>query len=339
MSVKNNKNQASSLSEIAKAAGVSKMTVSRVLRNADGFSEATREKVMLEVERHGYLPNRIAATFGTAQASTLIGVCVPQLSNHLVTQALDALDRNFEKFGYQMIIGSHNHQKQQEEAWLRGILSWRPAGVMLSNKFHSKNTVKMLRDAAVPVLEFWNLNTSPISMSVGFNEYDAGLEMSQHAILKGYSKAALLLASTDPNSVSPERTEGFTRGFTEAGGTIVHTGILNDQAGFYAGYYGTENLLNHTHRADMIYYLNDAMAIGGLAWCERKGIDVPGDIAIAGWGGYEAASVLAKRLTTTAIPVLQIGKLSAEQMARSINGDETQKLSAVPAKLIDGDTL
>lgn len=339
MAIKSNKKQSSSLSQIAEAAGVSKMTVSRVLRNADGFSEATREKVMREVERHGYLPNRIAATFGTAQASTLIGVCVPRLSGHLVTQTLEALDRNFERFGYQMIIGSHNHQKQQEEAWLKRILSWRPAGVMLSNKFHSKNTVKMLRDASIPVLEFWNLNTSPINMSVGFNEYDAGFEMSQHATLKGYKKAALLLATNDSNSTTPERIEGFTRGFTEAGGEIVHTEILNDQPGYYAGFYGTEILLNQIKKADLIYYMNDAMAIGGLAWCERKGIKVPENIGIVGWGGYEATSVLKKRLTTTVIPVLQIGKLSAEQMAKSLNGDDQQSVSAVPAKLIDGETL
>ncbi len=339
MSTKSNKKQTSSLSEIAKAAGVSKMTVSRVLRNADGFSEPTRAKVMAEVERLGYLPNRIAATFGTAQASTLIGVCVPNLSANLITQVLDALDKNFERLGYQMIIGSHNYQKQQEEAWLKSILEWRPAGIMLSSKFHSKNTVKMLRDTAIPVLEFWNLNTSPIKLSVGFNEYDAGFEMSQHALLKGYKKAALLLASSDANSVAPERIDGFSRGFTEAGGEITHTEILNDEPGFYAGFYGTENLLNHTDNADMIYYMNDAMAIGGLAWCERKGIKVPDDIAIVGWGGYEAASVLPQRLTTTVIPVLQIGKLSAEQLARSLSGDELPNVTAVPAKLVNGDTL
>ena len=315
------------------------MTVSRVIRNADGFSEATREKVMREVERQGYLPNRLASTFAAAQSSTLIGVCVPSLSGHLATQALDTLDRTFERLGYQMIIGSHNHQQIQEEAWLKSILAWRPAGVMLSNKYHSKDTVKLLKDASVPVLEFWYLNTSPINMSVGFNEYDAGFEMSQHAVLKGYKKSAILLAAADDKTVSPEHVAGFTEGFQSAGGEIVHTEILNDQPGFYAGYYGTENLLNHTQNADMIYYMHDAMAIGGLAWCQRKGIAVPNEIGIAGWGGHEAASILPQRLTTTAIPVLQIGKLSAEQMARSLSGDETQKVFAVPAKLIDGDTL
>ena len=83
--------------------------------------------------------------------------------------------------------------------------------------------------------------------------------------------------------MTPERIAGFTKGFNEFGGAIVHTEILNDHPGFYAGYYGTENLLNHTRAADMIYYMDDALAMGGLAWCQRKGIRVPDDIGIAGW--------------------------------------------------------
>lgn len=339
MATKDDKKQNISLSQIAQAAGVSKMTVSRVLRDADGVSEPTRVRVMQEVERHGYVPNRLAATFGATQASTLIGVCVPHLSGYLVTQALENLDRTFERLGYQMIIGSHNYQQTQEEVWLKNILSWRPAGVLLSHRYHSKNTLKLLREASVPVLEFWNLNTSPIDMSVGFNEFDAGLEMSQHAIFKGYSKPAVLLAASDDRAVAPDRVKGFCSGFDTDSYPDVHTEILKDEPGFYAGYYGTELLLNHTQDVDMIYYMDDAMAIGGLAWCQKKGIRVPDDIGIAGWGGYEAASILPQRLTTTAIPVLQIGKLAAEQMAGSLVGEPVHKVTAVNAKLIDGETL
>lgn len=339
MASKDDKKPQVSLSQIAEAAGVSKMTVSRVLRDADGFSEATRARVMQEVERQGYVPNRLAATFGTAQSSTLIGVCVPRLSGYLVTQALETLDRSFERLGYQMIIGSHHDQQSQEEAWLKSILSWRPAGVLLSHRYHSKQTIKMLSESAVPVLEFWNLNTSPINLSVGFNEYDAGMGMSQHALLKGYTKPALLLASAEQHTVAPERIDGFSAGFKRGGFSIAHTEILNDEPSFYAGYYGTELLLNHTQDIDMIYYMDDAMAIGGLAWCEKKGIDVPNEIGIAGWGGIEAASILQRRLTTTAIPILQIGKLAAEKMASTLSGAASHNVTAVTAKLIEGETL
>jgi LacI family gluconate utilization system Gnt-I transcriptional repressor len=333
------KKQISNLSQIAEAAGVSKMTVSRVLRNAEGFSEATRLKVMREVEKAGYLPNRLAAAFGPGSASTLVGVCVPRLSSHFFGQVLESVDRTFQKLGFQTMIGSHNQQLADEEQWLKSILAWRPAGVLLSSKQHSSGALKLLRDADIPVVEFWNLTTSPLDMSVGFNEFDSGFDMGRHAIEKGYQRAALLGAANDWDAGRIERFNGFSESFAGSGGTIVHEEKLNDTPGFYSGFYGTENILNQDQNIDMIYYQDDTMALGGLSWCQRKGIRVPEDIGIAGWGGHEAASILAERLTTTSVPMRQIGRVSSEMLARKVRQETTNDVIAVPTKLIEGNTL
>jgi LacI family gluconate utilization system Gnt-I transcriptional repressor len=339
MKEKTVKKQSASLSHIAEAAGVSKMTVSRVLRDVDGFSEATRQKVLREVERSGYLPNRIAAAFGPSSASTLVGICVPRLSSHFFGVVLESVDQTFERFGYQTIIGSHNQQVADEEQWLKSILAWRPAGVLLSSKQHSKGTLKLLNDAGIPIVEFWNLNTSPINMSVGFNEYDSGFEMARHAVLKGYKKAALLGSIQDWDSGRLDRFKGFEKSFKEGGGEIVQKEKLNDIPGFYSGFYGTENLLNRMQDIDMIYFQDDTLALGGLAWCQRKGIRVPEDIGIAGWGGHEAASILVERLTTTEVPMQKIGTLSAELLVRKLRDEPTEDVTAVPARLVEGATL
>ena len=81
------------------------------------------------------------------------------------------------------------------------------------------------------------------------------------------------------------------------------------------------------------------MAIGGLSWCQRKGINVPQDLGIAGWGGHEAASILTEQLTTTAVPFREIGRLSSEILVRKLRQEATSDVIAVPARLIDGDTL
>ncbi len=339
MKEKSDKKQAASLSHIAEAAGVSKMTVSRVLRDVDGFSEATREKVMREVERYGYLPNRIAAAFGTAGTSTLVGVCVPRVSSHFFGLALESIDQTLQRLGYQTIIGSHNQQVEDEELWLKNILAWRPAGVLLSSKHHNKRTLKLLKDSGIPVVEFWNLNTSPLDMSVGFNEFDSGSEMARYAIMKGYQRAAILGVALDWDSNRLDRFKGFTEGFVGGGGEIVHEEKLNDTPGFYPGFYGTENILNSGQNIDMIYYQDDTMALGGLSWCHRKGIKVPADIGIAGWGNHEAASILTERLTTTAVPMRKIGQLSAELLARKLNQEATNPVTAVQTQLVEGNTL
>jgi len=339
MKDKNTKKQSASLSHIAEAAGVSKMTVSRVLRDVDGFSEATREKVLREVERSGYLPNRIAAALGPSSESTLVGICVPRLSSHFFGVVLESVDRTFQRLGYQTIIGSHNQQVEEEELWLKSILEWRPAGVLLSSKHHSNGTIKLLTGAGIPIVEFWNLNTSPLNMSVGFNEFDSGFDMARHALLKGYKKAAFLGAIQDWESDRLDRFKGFEKCFNRGGGTIVRKEKLNDIPGFYAGFYGTENLLNRMQDIDMIYYQDDTMALGGLAWCQRKGVRVPDDIGIAGWGGHEAASILVERLTTTEVPMQKIGTLSAELLVSKLRQEPTEDVTAVPARLVKGSTL
>ena len=339
MKEKSFKRQNASLSQIAKAAGVSKMTVSRVLRDVDGFSEATRQKVLLEVERSGYLPNRIAAAFGPSNASTLVGICVPRLSSHFFGVVLESMDYRFQRLGFQTIIGSHNQRVDEEELWLKSILAWRPAGVLLSSKQHNNGTVKMLRDAGIPVVEFWNLNTSPMDMSVGFNEFDSGFEMARYATMKGYKKAALIGSLQDWESGRLDRFQGFEKSFKDGGGEVVQKERLNDIPGFYSGFYGTENLLNRMQDIDMIYYQDDTMALGGLSWCRRKGIRVPEDIGIAGWGGHEAASILVERLTTTEIPMQKIGSLSAELLVRRLRDEPTEFVTAVPTRLVTGSTL
>ncbi len=115
--------------------------------------------------------------------------------------------------------------------------------------------------------------------------------------------------------------------------------ISVDLPGFYAGYYGTETLLNREPGLDMIDYHDDTIAIGGLAYCERKGIKIPDDIGIAGWGGHEAASILPRRLTTTSVPTHQIGKLSAEVMVGRLRDEPVQDITVVPARLVPGATL
>lgn len=334
-----NRRQTPSLEQIADAAGVSKMTVSRVLRGKDGFSEQTRQRVLAEVERLGYLPNRLAAAFGSGDASTLVGVCIPRFSSPYFSKVLESMERTFLRLGYQTLIGCHNLQPKDEETWLRGLLSWRPAGVLLSSKSHTSATLEFLRDATIPVVEFWDLNTSPLDLSVGFNQADSGYEMGRHALSRGRRRPALLGAGRDARTDGPERFAGFSRAMDEAGHPVVSSEILSDAPGFYAGFYGTETLLNRSPDVDMIYYQDDTMALGGIAWMQRAGIRVPEDIGVAGWGGHEAASIQPKQLTTTSVPTEQIGKLSAELLVRRLRDEPIRDVTAVPTRLIPGETL
>jgi len=327
------------LEDIARKAGVSKMTVSRVLRGGSGFSDATRDRVLQIAESLGYVPNRLAAAFGADQAGTLVGMCVPRLTSGLFGHVLDGVDRALSRLGYQLIIGANNHAPEDEEAWLRQVIAWRPAGIILSGRNHTPGTVDLLRNAATPVVEIWDLTTSPIDMSVGFSHHDCGAEMAQFLLRKGRRRAGYVGALARADIMGQARLEGFRATLSRAGHPLADSEILQDSPAFYAGYYGLETLLARTRTLDVVYFHNDEMAIGGLAYCQARGLRVPEDIGIAGWGGMEAASILPRRLTTTVVPTTGLGKQAAQALVARIRGEPTRRVIAVRTKLIEGETV
>ncbi|EFL89414.1 LacI family DNA-binding transcriptional regulator [Ahrensia sp. R2A130] len=339
MTAKHDKRSNVNLAEVAEAAGVSKMTASRVMRNVSGFSEDTREKVLREASRLGYVPNRIAAAFGSEQTSSIIGVSVPYLSSNLFGAVLDSTNDALAKLGYQTMIGAHENSAQTEEVWIRNILSWRPAGLILSGHTHTKNTRELLKAHGVPVAEIWNLNTSPIDMSVGFNHFDSGQEMGLYILSKGYRRIGYVGAEAAAPGLGTLRRKGFLSALAGAGIQCASEEILNDRAGFYAGFYGTENILARDQNLDAIYYQDDAMAIGGIFYCQAQGMNVPGDIGIAGWGSMEAASILPQRLTTTVVSTQALGKTAAEALIARIRGEAVEDVTITPTRLVPGNTI
>ena len=327
------------LEDIARETGVSKMTVSRVLRGASGFSDETRARVLREADRLGYVPNRLAAAFGSEQASTLVGMCVPRLTSGHFSHVLDGVDRALSRLGYQVMIGCNNHAPEDEEAWLRQLVSWRPAGVILSGRNHSPGTVELLRNSGMPVVEIWDLTTAPIDMAVGFSHFDCGVEMGQFLIRRDRQRIGLVGALAEVHEMGRARRDGFQSALTRGGRPLADAEILIDAPGFYAGYYGLETLLSRSPRLDAVYFHNDEMAIGGLAYAQAKGIRVPDDLAIAGWGGMEAAAILPMRLTTTVVPTTTIGKLAAEGLVARLRGDAVQDVVVVPTRLVPGQTV
>jgi LacI family gluconate utilization system Gnt-I transcriptional repressor len=326
------------LEDIAKAAGVSKMTVSRVLRDASGFSDDTRERVLAAARRLNYVPNRLAAAFGSDLAGTLVGMCVPRLTSGLFGHVLDGVDRALSRLGFQLMIGANNYSAEEEEAWIRQVVSWRPAGLVLSGRLHTPGTVELLRNAALPVVEIWDLTTTPIDVSVGFSHFDCGAEMAQHLVQRGRRKVGYVGALARADLMGQTRLEGLTAALARAGRPLAASEILHDAPGFYAGYYGLETLLSRRRDLDAVYFHNDEMAIGGLAYCQSGGIRVPDDLGIAGWGGMEAASILPRRLTTTIVPTTAIGKAAAEVLVARVRGEAVQDVTVVPTRLAPGET-
>ena len=328
-----------SLTEVAAAAGVSKMTASRVLRNSGRFSEETRARVMHEAARLNYVPDRLAAAFGSDAASTLVGVLVPRLSGGLFGQVVEAIDATLTRFGYQTLIGTYENRSDQEEAWLKSVLAWRPAGLILTGRAHSEGTAAMLKSATLPIVEIWDLNTRPLDISVGINHFDCGYEMGRLFLSRGRRRIGYTGADATAPGLGRVRFDGFQKALQDAGAEPAMAEVLDDRPSFYQGYYGAQNLLSRNPALDSIYFQNDEMAVGGMAYCQAAGLRIPDDIGIAGWGGMEVATIVPRRLTTTNVSTRALGRTSAEALVSRVRGEPVRDVVEIRSNLIPGDTL
>ena len=339
MAEKTNKNNKVSLAEVARQAGVSKMTASRVIRGEGGYSEDTRDRVMTHVRDLGYLPNRLATAFSGDAKTTFIGVSIPDLGNEVFTQVLDGIDQKLSSFGRQTVLGLTQQSLEEEEKWVETVLSWQPAGLILTGRSHSKRTTEMLRNSGLPIVEIWDLNTSPLDLCVGINHFDSGYEMGRYLIDCGYRHLGYVGTKHDTANAASARLEGFSKAVEDGGGALRREFCLHDTATYYPGYYGTEHLLSATQDVECIFYQNDAMAFGGMQFCIKSGRRVPEDIGIAGWGDLPVAAVLGKRLTSIHVPHLKIGQVAAEAMIASLSGEPVDTSRDLGFRLIPGATV
>lgn len=332
------KNNKTSLAEVARAAGVSKMTASRVLRDEGGFSEKTRAKVMAEVERLGYLPNRLATVFAGDQKTTFVGVSIPELGNEIFTQVLEGIDRQLGRFEHQTVLGLTEHTLENEEKWIETILSWQPAGLIVTGRSHSQKAIQMLRKATLPVVEIWDFNSSPLDMCVGLNHFDSGYSMGRYLAGCGYRRFGYVGTWHDTANAASARLSGYAKAVEDADGSLQRQLLLRDIPGFYTGFYGAEQLLAAHPDVEVIYFQNDNMAVGGLHYCQKRGMQIPKDIGIAGWGDLPIASIQPYRLTSTAVPLLRIGEMAAKLVLAQINGEPIQSTHNVGFNLVPGTT-
>lgn len=328
-----------SLAQVAQAAGVSKMTASRVLNGTGGFSDATRDRVMDQVERLGYVQNRLAAAFSNDSASTYVGVSIPDLGNEVFSQVLEGIERKLHSFGYQAVLSVSQYDMSSIESWIETVLSWRPAGLIVTGRNHSEKTRSMIKSAGVPIVEIWDLNTSPIDMCVGISQFDSGYAMGRFMVEAGRKKVGYIGTNHDLANAAEARQSGWRKAIHDGGGTITHEHVIRDTPGFYSGYYATEQFFGHTRDVEALYYQNDNMAAGGLMYCQSKGLKVPGDIGIAGWGDLPIGSVLPQRLTTIHVPHLKVGHMAAEQMVLSLTGKAHRDVIDIPFRLVPGATI
>ncbi|MCG6883836.1 MAG: LacI family DNA-binding transcriptional regulator [Silicimonas sp.] len=328
------------LKDVSIASGVSEMTVSRVLRNRGDVSDATRKKVLQAAKSLGYVPNKIAGALASSRVN-LVAVIIPSLSNMVFPEVLTGISEVLDDTPLQAVVGVTNYSPAKEEEVLFEMLSWRPSGVILAGLEHSEASRAMLRAAGVPVVEIMDTDGEAIDAVVGISHRRAGREMARRILKNGYRRIGFLGTKMPMDHRARKRFEGFTEALAREGVEVVGQEFYEGGSSLGKGREMTARILEKTPDLDFLYYSNDMIAAGGLLYLQDQGIDVPGQIGLAGFNGSEILDGFSTRPATMDAGRRDIGREAARIIAGRSDGSitETGQRIELEPRLQQGGTL
>ncbi|WP_137113379.1 LacI family DNA-binding transcriptional regulator [Mesorhizobium sp. GR13] len=308
------------MSDVAARAGVSAQTVSRALGKPELVSEETRRKIHETIRELGYIPNEAARNLASSRTRT-VAVVIPTLASSAYSAQVGEIIKTFEHRGISVVIGNTEYSLQREEQIVRSLLERRPLAFILTGLHHSGGTRQMLRAAGIPVIETWDLDGEPIDRAVGFSNIEAGKEVGRLLARRGVKLAAFVggNAVQDPRATS--RYKGMAQAMTEAGLPMPLRVEMDLPMTTAEGIVGLDNVLSEQPMTEAILFSADFLAIGALLECNRRGIRIPEQLAICGFGDYELAPLVTPALTTVKIYPDLIGKHAAETILRELDGE------------------
>jgi len=322
------------LKDVAKLAGVSPITVSRVLNRPEMVIPGTRERVRQVIERTGYVPNLLAG--GLASRKTrFVAAVVPAISNQVFSESIQSLTDRMWESGYQVLLGTTGYPTSREENLLAAILSRRPDGIFLTGISHSVDSHRRLAAARIPVVEAWDLTPTPVDMLVGFSHEKVGQAVAEYLLGKGYRQFGVISADDARAEV---RRMGYLSVLERHGITDVSTVQVPAPSNFRLGREGLARLLERGPLPRAVFCSSDTLAHGILTEAQSRGLSVPGDLAIVGFGDLDFAAHTFPPLSTVRIDRPAIGRIAAEALLARIESRPVERIVDIGFHVMERET-
>ena len=300
------------LTDVAKLAGVSPITASRALNTPDQVSPATLERVRDAVKRTGYVPNMLAGGLASSR-SRLVAAVVPTIAGSVFLGAVQSLTEAKAEQGYQLMLGQSGYAQSREDALLDAIIERRPDGIVLTGIMRSAGGRRRLLASGIPVVETWDLTTTPIDMLVGFSHERVGIEVAEYLHDRGRRRLAIITAD---DSRASQRAAAFNAtakrlGVASDAESGVATCVVPAPTTLRSGRTGLAELLARAPDVDAVFCSSDLLALGVLTEAQARGIRVPDRIAVVGFGDLAFAADTFPALTTVHVDGTAIGRQAA----------------------------
>ena len=305
------------MATVGRIAGVSQVTVSRALSNPSKVSAETLRKINEAIEATGFVPNAIAGALASSR-TRLVTALVPSITNIIYSSMIRAFSQRMRDAGYQILLTETGFDPLDEEQAISTHLSRRPDAILLTGIHHSPQARRMLLASGIPIVEVWDITESPIDICVGFNHVETGRAAADFAVETGHRKAATVSAG-DERAI--RRRTAFTERFTALTGNAPLELNFESMATLARGREGMARLIDEkTFGSGLVFCSSDVLAHGVIIEAGARGLDVPGDIAVLGFGDQEFAADVEPAITTIRVDREAFGQSAAEAVLSRLEG-------------------
>lgn len=311
------------LIDVAVAAGVSAITVSRVINQPDKVSDTLRQQVHQAIDSLGYIPNQYASSLASSK-SNVIGVAIPSLSNVVFTDVLRGIYDVMGSAGYKVLLVDTQYSPLEEEKMVRTLLSQSPEAMIITGGDQTRICQNLLQKSRVPIVQIMELLDAPLDMNVGFSHWQAGYDVLTHLLEEGYQHIGFIAARMDPRAQM--RMQGFKKALEDAGKYVKNFIVTTPEPSSIGvgGELFKSLLASSKGLVDAVFCANDDLALGALFESQRMNINVPGDLALCGFNDIEASQYVNPSLTSVQVGRYEMGVKAAEMVVARLNGVQVE---------------
>nr|WP_246718659.1 LacI family DNA-binding transcriptional regulator [Microvirga terrestris] len=305
------------IADVARLAGVSTATVSRVLSDPDKVRQKTHDLVMEAVQRSGYIPNSTAQKLRTRRTMNVL-VIAPRLTNPVFAEILRGVDDELTQSGYGIIIGNLDNRREREARYVDLALSRQVDGVLLLTGYIPENGARSMRDSGLPIVAMCAAIHEDGIPNVVVQDREATRKAVEYLARLGHRRFGYI-SGTLGSIIEAERFAGFCEGIAAAGFSWDDFVRWEGPFVFSTGVAAAEAFLQMRDRPTGIFAACDESAIGFIKHVRAERIRVPQDVSVIGFDGIEYADYTEPTLTTFRQPLHELGRVGADVLLKLIH--------------------
>ena len=307
------------LSDVAKRAGCSAATVSRVLNKPDRVNPDVRKRVDIAIEELGYLRNGAARALRSRRTRT-IGAIIPTLDHAIYAHLLSALQACTSEHGYSLLVTTSGFQIEQELRQARLLVERGAEGIVLVGHTHSEALYAALETNGIPFVNTYTYKPESPHASVGFDNRAAARQIVDYLIDLGHRDFAIMVGFQKDNDRVKDRVAGALDAIAARRIATVAPVVVEEPYSIEGGREGLRRILGSGPGPTAIVCGSDVLAFGAIIECDSMGVAVPQQVSIVGFDDLEFAAHLRPPLTTIRVPAAEMGRRAGELLIAHIGG-------------------